>query len=347
LSGCGGWSILIGRVTPFATPRRAAPLAATALLLFIATSAAPTERVAALTQARAEIASDLARPIAECLARQDTTHAAFRGCIDWHSAVHATWALASYTRLTQDRRYVPLLRRVVTPGAIAAERELLARDPSFAMPYGRAWFLRLAIDHERLFGDGALAPMAGEVAASLVQRYARRAPDPRAGSYDSASWALINLLDWARHTGDAALAQRVRDLARAPFVEAGTRCPLELETRGFLSPCVTWAWLVSRVLGPADFVPWFRAWDPGLARLAPIAAPGSAHQYGMNFSRAWGLWELAALLPDDGLADAYAAHFTTTFRQPQHWRGDYRTVGHWVAQFGMFAAAPLFGPDAR
>ena len=29
-----------------------------------------------------------------------------------------------------------------------------------------------------------------------------------------------------------------------------------------------------------------------------------------------------------------------------HRAGDYRTVGHWVAQFGMFALQPLFGDES-
>lgn len=48
-----------------------------------------------------------------------------------------------------------------------------------------------------------------------------------------------------------------------------------------------------------------------------------------------------------GGSPRHAAHFSTIFHQPHHGRGDYRTVGHGVTQFGMFAAAPLFGPDAR
>jgi hypothetical protein len=45
------------------------------------------------------------------------------------------------------------------------------------------------------------------------------------------------------------------------------------------------------------------------------------------------------------IADAYAAHFQRGFAPASNWNGSYRAVGHWVAQFGLFALQPLFGPE--
>jgi len=48
---------------------------------------------------------------------------------------------------------------------------------------------------------------------------------------------------------------------------------------------------------------------------------------------------------DDELK-AYLDHFEGGVTPTSNWRGDYRAVGHWVAQFGMFALQPLFGSEA-
>src|SRR5687768_2134011 len=149
----------------------------------------------ALLRARWEIGRALVEPIRAGVVRKDTAHAAFHGCVDWHSAVHGVWALTAYARTIGDASCDALLDETLRPEKLAAERTLLAARPDFEMPYGRAWLLRLAREHALHRGDGALQPMAGEVLASMLAYYRRqRRPDPRRGSYASDSWALINML---------------------------------------------------------------------------------------------------------------------------------------------------------
>src|SRR5690242_7733688 len=95
------------------------------------------------------IIAELARQVAASSARIDTGHPAFKGCVDWHSAVHGIWALLAYQRATGDAQYFPLVSQILDREALTKERAHLARSPQFEMPYGRAWFLRLAIDHHR------------------------------------------------------------------------------------------------------------------------------------------------------------------------------------------------------
>jgi hypothetical protein len=61
----------------------------------------------------------------------------------------------------------------------------------------------------------------------------------------------------------------------------------------------------------------------------------------MNFSRAWSLWDVAAASGEPAYRVAYARHFKAGFEPHSNWNGDYMRVGHWVAQFGMFALRPL------
>ena len=66
--------------------------------------------LASLAADRTEIAKALASAVSQAVCRKDTDHTAFHGCIDWHSAVHGTWALTAYTRMTGDRQHERLHR---------------------------------------------------------------------------------------------------------------------------------------------------------------------------------------------------------------------------------------------
>lgn len=65
----------------------------------------------------------------------------FRGSFDWHSAVHAHWALLSIARTRGDSGLEARLRKRFNAGAVQAERKFLNGDQSFENPYGRAWLL--------------------------------------------------------------------------------------------------------------------------------------------------------------------------------------------------------------
>lgn len=291
------------------------------------------ERVAA---ARALVALPQA-----CVRRRDTAHPLFHGCIDWHSAVHGTWALVAATRITGDRRYVDEATALLDPAAIARERAWLAAHPQFEMPYGRAWFLRLAADYARETGDDRLAPMARDVAKSLVARFRATPPDPTSDAYDSDSWALLNLLHYARSTGDAALAAFVASQVRAHFMVPPAACVAEAAERArqsFMPTCGNWAWLVGQHMAPAEFRQWLSVFlPPGSPLLRPVLAPRTDHAHGIDFARAWSLWFLWERTQDVRYLDAYLAHLRLALGRRDWWAGDYERVGHWVAQFGMLA----------
>jgi hypothetical protein len=302
----------------------------------------------ALTEARREIARELVEPIRAAVARRDTEHAAFHGCIDWHSAVHGVWALVAYRRMTGDTLCDALLEETLRPEALVAERALLRARPDFEMPYGRAWFLRLAREHGLLMGDGTLQPLAREVLASMLAYYAGRAPNPRRGNYASDSWALINMLDYAHWSGDAAAEASIRVLVEAHFLDHGAGCDYALEDRHFMAVATNWAWLVSKALPREEFGRWEQEFLGRVGLPRPVSWPANWHHHGLNFSRAWGLWALSAGATGDARKAyrvAYAAHFRATYATPALWRGSYRGVGHWVPQFGMLALQPLFGVD--
>ncbi len=303
-----------------------------------AAASAPPELAAFLAE-RGRIAAALSEPIAACVQRHDTDNPAFHGCIDWHSSVHGTWALTAYGWATGDTRYRALVDGLLAPALIAQERKHLAANPRFEMPYGRAWFLRLAIDHRRATGSELLTPMADDIARSIVARYSASPPDPTAIAYRSATWALINLYDYATLQGDRRTLAFVEAAVRARYL-TDQACPLqsvELEPGEFMAVCTNWAWLVSKVLPHDQFVAWLGRFLPAELPLAPVAQPASIHQVGLNFSRAWGLWNLYRATGARRYLDLYLGHIDATYRRPELWKGEYDTVAHWVAQFGMLA----------
>jgi hypothetical protein len=301
--------------------------------------------LARLSEQKKAIAADLARQVAYCSARKDTDYPAFKGCIDWHSAVHGAWALTAYERATDDRQYAALLTSILNPDALQREREYLQKSPRFEMPYGRAWFLRLAIEHHLLNGTDDLSGFADDVALSIRDYYRTHAIDPYSGAYDSASWALINLLDYARARKLSDLDAEVTGWVQKYFVTADPKCLYQRERGEFMAICTNWAALVSRVFDRDDYVAWLDKFIASNGLPQAVTDPSTDHDFGLNFSRASGLWDMYDKSGRADIANAYAEHFNRGFAPATNWSGSYEAVGHWVAQFGMFAIQPLFGPD--
>ena len=301
--------------------------------------------LAPLMEQKQAMAAGLAQQVAYSSQRADTDHPAFKGCVDWHSAVHGVWALVAYQRATGDRQYAPLVAAILNQPALLREAEHLRRAPSFEMPYGRAWFLRLAIDHQRLTGSDDLLAFGNEVARSLLDHYRGHAIDRFSGSYQSTSWALINLLDYARHRHLADLETEVVGWVRKSFVDVEPTCAGRGARGGFMAVSTNWAALVARVLDQDDYATWLDRFIATNSLPTPLAHRNSDHQFGLDFSRAWGLWDMYAKTGRADLLEAYVEHFNNGFAPTSNWRGSYMAVGHWVAQFGMFALQPLFGPE--
>ena len=294
---------------------------------------------------KSAIAAELARQVAYASARLDTNHPAFRGCVDWHSAVHGVWALIAYQRATGDAQYWSLIASILNADALRAERAHLVRSPQFEMPYGRAWFLRLAIDHHRLTGADDLFAFADEVVTSLRDHFRVHGIDPLSGAYTSCSWALINMLDYARHRHAAELEAELAGWIKKDFVDAERPYGYACEHCSCMAVGTNAAALAARVLDPAVYENWLDAFIAANGLPSPVLRATSDHEFGLNFSRAWGLWDMYAASGRADVARCYADHLQRGLTPATNWRGDYMVVGHWVAQFAMFALQPLFGPE--
>jgi hypothetical protein len=233
------------------------------------------------------------------------------------------------------------------PAKISQEGADLAARPQFEMPYGRAWFLRLALEDRIVTGSTRLQFVAREVAASLVGQYRAPFVDPFAREYANPCWALINLLDYAAVEDRSDLLTIVQETA-CQMVSAFDRIPSESEEESwpdFMAVTPMFCELSVRtgvisIDGLLDKV------GKRLRGLRPIVKPLKAHHYALNFSRGWALLALAQAGGGDDLAELALDHIETNLFRPSWWRGDYRSVGHWVPQFGIFALQRAMKPSS-
>ena len=297
----------------------------------------------------------------EDLATPRDLHPIFYGSYDWHSCVHGHWLLARLLRrhpaMPEAAEIRAHLDRAFTPHRVAGERRYLARPGSegFERPYGWAWLLKLAAELRRHEGadarrrDLVLRPLAVDFAERFM-RFLPKADYPvRAGVHTNTAFALVLAYDYARQSGDGALAKLIEDRAR-DWYAADVDCQAwEPSGDDFLSPALVEADLMRRVLPSPDFRVWFARFLPGAAQGEPatLFEPASvsdrsdgkiAHLDGLNLSRAWCWRGLASSLgrgdPVSVVAlEAAERHLAASL---PHIAGDYMGE-HWLATFALLA----------
>lgn len=206
-------------------------------------------------------------------------HPAFYGSYDWHSSVHMHWLLARLLRLVpalaRREQIEAVLDRHLAPAAIAGECAYFARPhtQSFERTYGWAWLLALAAELRQGETERArawwanLAPLATLIAARYVAYLPRAQYPVRHGVHPNSAFGLAFALDYARSAGDGALADLALAKARVWYGD-DRNAPAAWEPSGadFLSPALTEAHLMHRVLDRAAFAQWLAEFLPGLAR---------------------------------------------------------------------------------
>jgi hypothetical protein len=258
------------------------------------------------------------------LRRPRELHPAFHGCFDWHSAVHGHWTLVRLLRLhpgwrAARREAEDALALHLTAENLDAEAGFLAAPArrAFERPYGWAWVLRLGQDLRAWDAEGgraataALRPLESLVRERLLA-WLPDLPGPiRSGQHSDTAFALGLVLDHARAVGDGALEAVATGRARAWYLDdRDYPARYEPSAHDFLSPGLTVADLMRRVLPRAAFADWLGGYLPGLAAGAPApwsrpvqvadASDGQrVHGTGLDLSRAWALRGVAAALPGD------------------------------------------------
>jgi hypothetical protein len=288
---------------------------------------------------------------------------AFYGSFDWHSCVEMHWLLVRLLRIMPEAVPADEIRKALGGHfervALAAEEEFIAGpDGLRERPYGWGWALTLM--HETATWDDPSGHKWAEALAGLADRIAGRFLDwlPKAtypvrhGVHSNSAFGLSLALPYAQAragAGDPSLLEAIMAKAYTWF-GADILYPAALEPSGtdFLSPALTEAELMSRVLRPDEFGEWLGAFLPGIERGEPAAlftpvevpedADGyTAHLHGLNASRAWCWRRLAESLPAGDPRIGAAARGARVHAQaalPYATGSDYMTE-HWLAAYAV------------
>jgi len=272
-----------------------------------------------------------------CVFRKDTNHIIFHGCIDWHSSVHGHWGLLWGAKQLNDHTLTnTLLNRFKKTKHVQQEIRLLEKYPDFEMPYGRAWFLMLARDMEIAYQVKTLRPMAEKVFLSLLQFARQEGGYVLAAEYSNASWYLYHLYKWAQYVADKKAQREIRQIIKRRYAQIDWS-KYRSNNQEFFDPKALAALLFVAV--DIEDQMWINLVDSYKDdSLQPILFPFTrAHQGGLNFSRAWGLWALYTREKQRKYKEAYQAHIAIMMNNIDKWANYYYWYGHWVGQFGLFA----------
>lgn len=284
-------------------------------------------------------------------------HPVFFGSFDWHSCVHGWWTLLTlrrlYPEMPEAAQITALAGETFTPEKLAVELAYLDRPSSrgFERPYGWGWLLYLHLEAER-HGDvtwgSRLEPLARAFASRFRDYLGILTYPITVGTHFNTSFALILAREWAQQH-DTALLEAIDLWARNAF--AGRRDYAGWEPGGdeFLSPVLTAALLMRRIMRDNDFADWFAGLvleNGWLEReCSPVTVSDRsdgkiAHLDGLNLSRAWCLRGCAEALGDPAarqlLQHRAEDHLDAAL---PHVAGDYMGE-HWLASFALLALLP-------
>lgn len=265
-------------------------------------------------------------------------HPIFHGSFDWHSCVHGWWQLLRLARLFPALAPEIRLRAdaIFTPENVEGELAYLRKHPSFERPYGWAWLLALhgeAACHNAPWAE-RLASLARLVAERFAEYLPRLTYPVRAGTHANTAFALILAHQWATEH-DPILMGIVWEWAEDRFREDRAAAHQEPSGEDFLSPTLTEALLMSRVLSEAAFGEWFAAFLPELpvnlrepAQVSDRSDGRIGHLDGLNLSRAWCLRSLGRGF--DEIADHHLRAALPHLEEG--YMGE-----HWLATFALLA----------
>ncbi|MDB4265539.1 DUF2891 domain-containing protein, partial [bacterium] len=238
-----------------------------------------------------------------------------------------------------------------TKEGLEKEAAYLKKNPSFERMYGWAWALRLGIELRALDDEQGrkwaklYLPVEQAIIAN-AKAYLPKLDWPiRCGFHPESSFALAQMLDWARASGDEEFQALLIQKAKAFYLK-DTSYPVRYEPSGndFFSPGLNEADLMRRVLTPAEFRAWLEKFFPAFD-LGNLTTPVTisdfedghlVHLVGLNLNRAWNLRGIATALstdPKDRFLRLAAAHEVAGLRDTisGHYEGD-----HWLGTFAVY-----------
>lgn len=250
----------------------------------------------------------------------------FTGNYDYHSSVHAHWALLSMARVSQDETLRDTILSRLSPHNLAAEHQFIADDVTFELPYGRAWLALLLSELARHPHGYSALPRLRELIETQVVNWLQRTPfeanapkttgeSVECGSHQS--WLFAYLL-LQLSAPSAPIRARLDDLF--PRINAArTRIARARHSDYdfFYLPAVLRVIDATRSNSPTDkYRHSTRAHWQTLER-------ANCHTAGAGVTRLW----------PRAFEGRYSRALVSVLKRREQWAGDFFYVSHWVPQF--------------
>lgn len=267
---------------------------------------------------------------------------AFFGCGTWHDAVSTMWMLTSILKQDPKISVASDIKDIANTHFrktnIDGEVAYFSKEPStpipggggqafaFERPYGYAWLLKLYGETRSWNNsDGrklsvAIAPLARWMSDRLVFFIYDLKFPIRTGAENNTAWSMSLALDAANLSENETLKNAIHDSAiRLYSKDKDCATQFEPQNADAVSPCLTEAALMSRVMNQADYLKWLNAFLPTVYSDAfQVYAKGTdvshtntsgldpqvqeaarAHLIALNFQRATEMLTIAYALPKD------------------------------------------------
>lgn len=290
------------------------------------------------------------------LAPPRVLHPAFYGCFDWHSSVHGHWTLVTILHKFPDFKYnseiLDKLKKNITKENIQKEIGYLNdnQNKDYERTYGWAWLFKLdealreSDSQELLILHENLSPLVELLSSKFIEFLDKLNYPIRVGEHSNIAFGMSFSYDYAKKY-DEKLAAKISEKAKQYFIN-DCGCPLTWEPGGtdFLSPCLQEASLMQKVLTEKEFRKWLKDFLPGFEKnpgnyiepaIVSDRSDGKlAHLDGLNFSRAWCLFEMGKTINNQKMIDLGEKHFNYSYEKMDS--GEYAGA-HWLASFALYA----------
>ncbi len=247
----------------------------------------------------------------------------FYGCYDWHSAVNSTWALVRALKRFPNLSTAPLIRqklaRHLAKSNVDGEVAFFRDAGVFELPYGYAWTLKLYgelaswKDPDAARWSAALQPLAQLFSERLTDYFRKLDAPVRSGLHPNSALAMNLAWDYLDAVKDEPLRVSVVDAARRFYLaDVNCRTSTEPGPSDFISPCLSEAATMGKVLDARAYAAWFDKFLPALysTDFRPLTQPidpallarpqqlaARSHMIGLAFTRAEEMNRVAAALP--------------------------------------------------
>lgn len=283
-------------------------------------------------------------------------HPAFYGCFDWHSSVHGHWTLLNVIKeipdFEQREAILKKLQTSITKENILKEVAYFddEHNKTFERTYGWAWLLKVAETLQDWDTEEAkemyqnLTPLVQLIEEKYKIFLPKLKYPIRVGEHPNTAFGMSFALDYAKKYSPELEAIIVSKAKEYYMNDQG--CPITWEPGGFdfLSPCLQEAALMLKVLPKEEFIGWldnflpdFRVNPSAYLQVAEVTDRSDgklAHLDGLNFSRAWCLYEMGIALDNEKMINLANKHFDYSYKKMDS--GEYAGA-HWLASFALYA----------